>query len=249
MAGDILDRKPGDWFGPAATAHLLKAALETANRNSKKSDFNLLSDLKIYVAQDTTVYKQDILDLCVKTFRSKETSPNYDEAFEDGIEAEGFSILSRDSAEVFIVENGRNENSSLEAGAMAGVPYFSDRDILEKNFVRIERESFQGQPASEEVTKYYSLQGHISVDGEEWTVETLCDDPAKKCDKKQQEFPAKKLYPSLSKEFEKVGRNVDEEVNWTPVLVLVPVRLGGESRLNPVYGSCVQVPIEECLRC
>ena len=91
ISENILGRKPGDWFGPAATAHLLKAALEKSRQNSKKSDF--LSNFRIYVAQDTTVYKQDILDMCCRiTSTLKETSPekcdaesNFEEALEVSI--------------------------------------------------------------------------------------------------------------------------------------------------------------------
>ena len=79
---------------------------------------------------------------------------------------------------------------------------------------------------------YMSLQGHISVDGEEWTVETpsgqLQDQPLQNL-----------LYPSLEQEFLRKN-SVGEDLTWTPVLVLVPVRLGSESRLNPLYGSCIQ---------
>jgi hypothetical protein len=61
IADNMLDRKPGDWFGPAATAHLLKAALDKATlksaRSAKlaKSGLSLLSDFKIYVAQVSTL--------------------------------------------------------------------------------------------------------------------------------------------------------------------------------------------------
>jgi cysteine protease ATG4 len=77
-----------------------------------------------------------------------------------------------------------------------------------------------------------SLQGQISVDGEEWTVETPSDqikDPAH----------TNRLYPSLTQEFLR-KESLGEDLTWSPVLVLVPVRLGSESRLNPLYGTCIQ---------
>jgi len=54
----------GSWFGPTSVCMLMKEALEQATSS-------LLSNLKIYVAQDSTIYKQDILDLCLyhKDFR------------------------------------------------------------------------------------------------------------------------------------------------------------------------------------
>ena len=139
IAETILDRKPGDWFGPAATAHLLKAALEKTTRSIKNFDQNFLSNFKIYVAQDTTVYRQDVLDMCVRSnISSKENSPNFDETFEE----EGFSILNRESAEILIAESGRNETSYLHKSDVAGVPYFSDTP---ENFVRIEREQVRNK--------------------------------------------------------------------------------------------------------
>ena len=249
IADNMLDRKPGDWFGPAATAHLLKAALDkVVLKSSNQLDQNLLSNFRIYVARDTTVYKQDILDMCLKS--SKEATPNNDadddDAFDDAVEAEGFSVLRRSSAEVLIVESGRSGNSTLESGAVSGVPYFSDGS----NFVEVERESFQGSDADAAIASFLSLQGRISVDGEEWTVETATCDAASsdanvtnrddRRDAAAATATTKKLYPSLSKEFDRLDRNVDEDNRWVPVLILVPVRLGFENRLNPVYGPCVQ---------
>ena len=225
IADNMLDRKPGDWFGPAATAHLLKAALEKATKK------------------------------CVKT--SKETTPNVDDinVFDDE-EAEGFSILRRDSAEILITETGKNDYSALEVGAVAGVPYFSD-DI---NFVKVERESFQQSSANDDDVTFVSLRGQISVDGEEWTIETGCDVtndivPVKnddvsattkrdknvsKCDVRVPVPKVKRIYPSLSREIANAKRNVDQDNNWVPVLVLVPLRLGFENRLNPVYAPSLK---------
>lgn len=255
IADNMLDRKPGDWFGPAATAHLLKAALEKATKKLNKTDLDLLSNFRIYVSQDTTVFKQDILDMCVKT--SKETTPNVDDinVFDDE-EAEGFSILRRDSAEILITETGKNDYSALEVGAVAGVPYFSD-DI---NFVKVERESFQRSSANDDDVTFVSLRGQISVDGEEWTIETGCDVtndivPVKnddvsattkrdknvsKCDVRVPVPKVKRIYPSLSREIANAKRNVDQDNNWVPVLVLVPLRLGFENRLNPVYAPSLK---------
>ncbi|XP_050400185.1 cysteine protease atg4da [Patella vulgata] len=58
-------KEPGDWYGPASVAHIFRDALTKACRT-----IPLLSELCIYVAQDCTIYKQDILDLCTARRRS-----------------------------------------------------------------------------------------------------------------------------------------------------------------------------------
>lgn len=52
-------KKPGDWYGPGAVAHLLRQAFKNA-----ASDNADLENLNIYVAQDCAVYLQDIFDEC-----------------------------------------------------------------------------------------------------------------------------------------------------------------------------------------
>lgn len=53
-------KKAGDWYGPASVSHLLKRAVRMASQEN--ADFD---GLHVYVAQDCTVYIQDILDECL----------------------------------------------------------------------------------------------------------------------------------------------------------------------------------------
>ncbi|XP_071117804.1 cysteine protease ATG4D-like [Haliotis cracherodii] len=59
-AGQRLGKSPGDWYGPSSVALILRDALIKAN-----SSLPVLNDVCIYVAQDCTVYKQDVFDLCL----------------------------------------------------------------------------------------------------------------------------------------------------------------------------------------
>lgn len=53
-------KKPGDWYGPGAVAHLLRQSFKLAA--AENAD---LENITVYVAQDCAVYLQDIFDECV----------------------------------------------------------------------------------------------------------------------------------------------------------------------------------------
>ncbi|EDV91012.1 cysteine protease ATG4C isoform X2 [Drosophila grimshawi] len=57
--GEQLGKKPGDWYGPASVSYLLKHALEHAAQEN--ADFDNIS---VYVAQDCTIYMQDVEQQC-----------------------------------------------------------------------------------------------------------------------------------------------------------------------------------------
>ncbi|XP_033119082.1 cysteine protease ATG4C-like, partial [Anneissia japonica] len=63
--GQNSGKKAGDWYGPASVAHILKEAVDAA------PDLHpLLEQICIYVGQDCTIYKQDVIDICT----SRQTS-------------------------------------------------------------------------------------------------------------------------------------------------------------------------------
>lgn len=57
--GEALGKRPGDWYGPASVAHCLKAVMSAASKENYEFD-----NLEVYVAQDSTVYIQDVYLLC-----------------------------------------------------------------------------------------------------------------------------------------------------------------------------------------
>ncbi|XP_058057851.1 cysteine protease ATG4D [Anopheles bellator] len=57
--GKASGKKPGDWYGPGAVAHLLRQAVRLAAQEIADLD-----GINVYVAQDCAVYIQDIIDEC-----------------------------------------------------------------------------------------------------------------------------------------------------------------------------------------
>ncbi|RWS04045.1 Cysteine protease ATG4C-like protein, partial [Dinothrombium tinctorium] len=60
--GTNFGKKAGDWFGPSSVAHILRDALNASSFNNPVMD-----SICIYVAQDCTVYIEDVFDLCSKS--------------------------------------------------------------------------------------------------------------------------------------------------------------------------------------
>ncbi|KAL3869049.1 hypothetical protein ACJMK2_041792 [Sinanodonta woodiana] len=63
--GKNYGKQPGEWYGPSTISYILRDTL----MNSCKYQ-PVLSKLCVYVAQDCTVYKQDIYDMCTKRPRT-----------------------------------------------------------------------------------------------------------------------------------------------------------------------------------
>ncbi|XP_046406134.1 cysteine protease ATG4D isoform X2 [Ischnura elegans] len=57
--GQGCGKRPGEWYGPASVAHLLRQAVETAS-----TDYDHFDGIRVYVAQDCAIYIQDVVDLC-----------------------------------------------------------------------------------------------------------------------------------------------------------------------------------------
>lgn len=61
IAETKMGKKVGDWFGPGAVILIIRDAFDIF----AKQFIPILNNLCIYVAQDCTIYKQDVIDLCI----------------------------------------------------------------------------------------------------------------------------------------------------------------------------------------
>jgi cysteine protease ATG4 len=57
----------GTWFGPTSVCLLMKDAL---NESLKTPNCEILNNIRIYVAQDCTIFKQDVINLCTMPLSS-----------------------------------------------------------------------------------------------------------------------------------------------------------------------------------
>ena len=68
MAGRGVGRSPGDWLGPHTVSHLLAAAAKAAQPGAGQG---LLDSLAFYLAQDCTVYREEVEQLCLAPANSE----------------------------------------------------------------------------------------------------------------------------------------------------------------------------------
>ncbi len=245
----------GDWFGPGSTAHLLREAVH-------RSSHRLLDSLCVYVARDCTVFRQDVRDLC-RTHREKRRRTSLRRRSGSEGLAEDFSVLEVPSEYPtgLIPIGAVGEAVRIDGGVVDGVPYVVEATEAEEEecgfgaldaaVIRMyqKQETGLGLKSSSKMahnnlasspppvgftllsdgTENFSLNQSLYVEGEQWTVEGKAADEAQ----------PPQQHPSLPPRNDNEDAISPPEGDWTPVLVLIPLRLGRE-RMNHAYSPVLR---------
>ncbi|PIK37663.1 hypothetical protein BSL78_25506 [Apostichopus japonicus] len=109
-------KRAGDWFGPASVAHIIKVAVDQAPELNP-----MLDSICIYVSQDCTVYKQDVIDLCTRK-RKKLVKPIYHDVPERDSVGSGTGDPSRETSKHSSAESKEllHQQSSSSSFAVVG---------------------------------------------------------------------------------------------------------------------------------
>jgi len=232
MGGQTINAKPGDWFGPGSTAHLLRQALDLALVSADHPQVSELLNLRIYVSTDGTVFKQDVVDLGRSSSNKSKSQKQPGVSDPQKSNSPAQPIMARSVEEGYSVVNTPHEES-----------FEVTHDEVAEEAVMLD-DSVRG----------YSLSQQVSVDGETWLTEEYsapvvhqADSTLSKNATSGQAEPAVQLYPKLaSASSPTVHREpprtppTSPSEDWTPVLILVPVRLGSGEKVNRIYAPHVK---------
>jgi len=207
--GECLGKKPGAWYGPATVAYMLTQALTEGFVENP-----ILENVVSYVAQDCTVYIQDVIKLCTQSTSNRRrislvktdarNGASMSLSFNgDPLDLHRLHRLSLNEADLTFVHVDGDENFDAEDDDEQVL----GNEIFEPRIVRSNSGVFTHRASS--TCSTFNL----------FTNSPTC-------------------HPHSS-----AGDGVDDEgeenEKWRGVIIFIPVRLGGE-KFNPVYTECIK---------
>ena len=226
--GAIMGKKPGDWYGPATVSHVLAQALSDGFLDNP-----LLENIACYVAQDCTVYLEDVYKLC-----TEESSVRRDRSRNSSLTSNGsaFEVIEEQLRQELIADAKQNSNTLGGGSSNYGFSGYGNGGNGRADRFR-GRSVFSSAKAASTCNLYDGLPslGHCSSSASNATA-----DSGISVDNHQQQLnkQRKKSNGSLASSNQANGQG-DESNKFRGVVLLIPVRLGGE-KFNPIYTECVK---------
>lgn len=226
--GNRLGKKAGDWYGPASVAYIFKEAIEMGSK--------YIPDLKricVYVAQDCAVYIQDVLDLttsnCIcnngSLIKLSEESRVKEKSTSEYLEQINTSALTPHFPEASgLLENGScgvTDDRVCVLGVTNKNYTDSSKDLSKRTVSQNSSVNLSDKTRRNDVDSNLLFVNMVQKNPENPKTASESVDNTRGVAKGGETFVQ---CPKCD--------------NWKSVIIMVPVRLGGES-LNPIYGSSV----------
>ncbi|KAI1306438.1 Cysteine protease ATG4C [Halotydeus destructor] len=210
--GSAMGKKPGDWYGPATISYILSQAMSEAFLENP-----ILENVTSYVAQDCTVYIDDIIKLCTQETSSRRRAS-----------ASKLHARSRASSVV----------SNLPAIESEMVKIAHAEEQLRKELISESNSRSRDQvvpPRTESILNRGSRSRHSFLAAKAASTINLYDGPSGPISAASSQTEDSGI--GLDN---KTRQSVTEAVEkWRGIVLFIPVRLGGE-KFNPVYTECVR---------
>lgn len=244
--GECLGKKPGDWYGPATVAYMLTQALTEGFVENP-----ILENVVSYVAQDCTVYIQDVIKLCTQSTsnrrrvslvkRDARNRASMSLSFNrDSLDLHQLSLNEADFTFVH-VHGDESFDAEDDDEEVLGNEIFEPRIAQSNSGVFTHRASSTFNLFTDSSTSH----PHSSINGMHHLRKNHIN-PTSTMTSGYASMASTSADPSTSTtsagdgvSSEGVDHEGEQNEKWRGVIIFIPVRLGGE-KFNPVYTECIK---------